>query len=133
MAPNTPSRDEATRADGKAVDPAAFAAEWIAAWNARDVEAVLSHYADDVVFTSPTALLFVPESGGTIRGKNALRSYWTVALQANPALRFELVGVYVGVDTIVLHYRNQTGAEVNEVLTFRDGLVVVGHATHLRT
>ena len=54
-----------------------------------------------------------------------------LALQGNPELRFELVGVYAGVDTIVLHYQNQLGGLVNEVLTFRDGLVTVGHATHL--
>ncbi len=64
-------------------EPAAFVAQWIDAWNARDIEAVLTHYADDVVFTSPTALRFVPETGGTVHGKHALRSYWTVALDAN--------------------------------------------------
>lgn len=114
-------------------EPVRFAANWIHAWNARDVEGVLTHYADDVVFTSPTAMRVVPESGGTVRGKDALRSYWALALEGNPALHFELVGVYAGVDTVVLHYKNQLGALVNEVLTFRDGLVAVGHATHLRS
>lgn len=45
-------------------------------------------------------------------------------------LHFDLVGVYAGVDTVVLNYQNQLGGLVNEVLTFRDGLVAVGHATH---
>jgi ketosteroid isomerase-like protein len=112
-------------------EPSAFAARWIDAWNARDIEAVLAHYADDVVFTSPTALRFIPHSGGSVYGKDALRSYWTAALKANPDLHFELVSVYAGIDTLVLHYRNQLGGLVNEVLTFRDGLVAIGHATHL--
>jgi hypothetical protein len=73
----------------------------------------------------------IPDSGGTVRGKEALRSYWRRALEGNPDLHFELVGLYVGVDTVVLHYRNQAGGLINEVLTFRDGLVSVGHATHL--
>ena len=110
--------------------PAEFAGRSIDAWNARDVEAVLIHYADDVVFTSPTAVLFAPESRGTIRGKDALRRYWTRALGANPDLHFQLLGVYAGIDTLVLHYENQRGGRINEVLTFRDGLVAVGHATH---
>jgi ketosteroid isomerase-like protein len=114
-------------------EPQIFADDWIRAWNNRDVEAVLAHYADDVVFTSPTARRVVPESGGTIHGKQALRDYWTRALRGNPGLHFELAGVYQGVDTLVLHYRNQLGAFVNEVLTFQDGLAAVGHATHLRT
>lgn len=113
-------------------EPESFADHWIRAWNNRDVEAVLTHYADDVVFTSPTARRVVPASGGTIYGKHELREYWTRALRGNQGLHFELVGVYQGVDTIVLHYRNQVGAFVNEVLTFRDGLVAVGHATHRR-
>lgn len=107
-----------------------FAKRWIAAWNARDIDAVLKAYATDVVFTSPTAARFVPESGGTVRGKDALREYWTIALRGNPDLRFELEGVYVGVETVVVHYRNQLGGLVSEVLTFHDGLVAVGHATH---
>ncbi len=56
-----------------------------------------------------------------MRGKQALRSYWTQAPEGNRDLRFELVGVYHGVDTIVLHYRNQLGALVNEVLTSGTG------------
>jgi ketosteroid isomerase-like protein len=114
-------------------EPREFADGWIAAWNARDMEAVLTHYSDDVVFTSPTALQVVPESGGTVRGKVALRHYWTLALEGNLDLRFELIGVYAGIDTVVLHYRNQLGGLIAEVLTFRDGLVAVGHATHLFT
>ncbi len=113
-------------------EPRSFADQWIKAWNARDVEAVLAHYADDVVFTSPTALRVLPQSGGTIRGKDALRGYWTLALKGNPDLQFELLAVYAGIDTIALHYRNQLGGLVNEVLTFQDGLVTVGHATHLQ-
>ena len=30
-----------------------FAQEWVAAWNSRDLERILSHYADDVEVTSP--------------------------------------------------------------------------------
>ncbi len=113
-------------------EPRGFADQWVKAWNARDLAAVLAHYADDIVFTSPTALRVVPDSGGTVRGKDALQRYWTLALAGNPDLQFELVGVYAGVATLVLHYRNQLGGLVNEVLTFRDGLVAVGHATHLQ-
>ena len=114
-------------------EPRSFANEWIKAWNARDVEAVLANYAADVVFTSPTAPRVVPPSGGTIRGKTALRQYWRTALEGNAHLHFKLLAVYAGIDTIALHYRNQLGALIIEVLTFQDGLVAVGHATHLQS
>jgi hypothetical protein len=112
-------------------EPSAFAAAWVRAWNAHDVEAVLAHFADDVVFTSPVALRVLPETAGVAAGKDALRAYWSHALARVPDLRFELLGTYAGIDTIVLHYRNQTGGLVCEVLTFRDDLVVVGHGTYL--
>jgi ketosteroid isomerase-like protein len=112
-------------------EPLAFAERWIELWNARDLEGVLTHYAEDVVFTSPTALRFAADSGGTIRGKPALRDYWTRALGANPELRFTLIDVYAGIDTLVVHYRNQLGAPISEVMVFRDGRVVTGHAAHL--
>jgi ketosteroid isomerase-like protein len=45
-------------AEGQVVttpEAAGFAEEWSAAWNRRDVDAVLAHFHDDVVFTSPYA------------------------------------------------------------------------------
>ncbi|MDG4667847.1 nuclear transport factor 2 family protein [Mycobacterium sp. 236(2023)] len=114
------------------IDAGRFAAEWVRAWNAHDVEAVLAHFADDVEFTSPVALKVLPATGGVVRSKAALREYWTTALAGIPDLRFTVEGVYQGVDTIVITYRNQNGGSVNEVLRFNDaGLVVEGHGTYL--
>jgi RimJ/RimL family protein N-acetyltransferase/ketosteroid isomerase-like protein len=112
-------------------DPDQFAAAWAAAWNAHDVEAVLSHFAEDAVFTSPVAARIVPGSEGVLRGKAAIRDYWTTALRGLPDLRFEVLGAYAGVDTLVINYRNQRGGLVNEVLTFADGLVTRGQGTYL--
>jgi hypothetical protein len=63
-----------------------FAADWAAAWNRRDVEAVLASFADDASFTSPTAQAVVGQA--TVRGKSALRDYWTAALARITSLRF---------------------------------------------
>jgi ketosteroid isomerase-like protein len=109
----------------------AFVDRWIALWNARDVDGVLEHFADHVTFTSPTAAAVVEGSGGVVRGKDALRAYWAHAVSLTPELRFELVDTYVGIDTVVINYRNHRGLLVNEVLTFDGPLVVEGHATHL--
>ena len=64
----------------------AFAAEWAVAWNGRAIERVLAHYAENVVITSPTALAVVGVK--TVRGKEALRKYWTAALGRLTSLRF---------------------------------------------
>jgi hypothetical protein len=115
-------------------DPKSHADRWVRAWNAHDVEAVLEHFHDDVVFTSPVAAHVVPETGGVVRGKAALRDYWLTALKTLPDLRFDVVGVYRGESTLVINYRNHRGELVNEVLTFdSDGLVREGHGTYLHT
>lgn len=113
-----------------AVDPTAFAADWLAAWNSHDLESVLAHFAGDVVFTSPLAARVVPQSGGIVRGKQALRDYWTRAIDRIPALHFTLLGVYAGLDTIVIRFANERGEERCEVLRLSGGLVCEGHGTY---
>ncbi len=108
----------------------AFAQEWLDSWNRHDVPGVLAHFADDVVFTSPGAARLVPASGGIVRGKPALAEYWTSALARIPDLHFTLIDVYSGIDIVVINYRNQLGQLVNEVLKFRDDLVVEGHGVY---
>jgi ketosteroid isomerase-like protein len=113
------------------LDAVAFSQQWVQAWNAHDVEAVLRHFHEDVVFTSPVAAKLLPETAGVIRGKAELRRYWTVAVQSIPGLRFAVEGVYQGVDTLVILYRNQDDGLVNEVLKFSDDQVIEGHGTYL--
>lgn len=73
-------------------DPQSYADQWVQAWNAHDVEAVLEHFPGDVVFTSPVAARVVPDSGGVVRGKAGLREYWTAALKLLPNLHFDVRG-----------------------------------------
>jgi hypothetical protein len=113
-----------------ASDAAEFANRWAAAWNAHDIEAVLAHFSDDVVFTSPVAAQVVPGSGGVLRGKDALRDYWTTALARIPDLHFDVVAVYAGIDHVVINYRNHVGVLVCEVLQWSGSLVSQGHGTY---
>lgn len=111
-------------------ESASFAQRWANGWNDRDLDAVLEHFAEDCTFTSPVAAQLLG-GDGVIRGKAALRKYWTLGLEKIPDLHFEVLGVFTGIDTRVIHYRNQRGNEVCEVLTFGpDGLVVTGHGTY---
>lgn len=107
----------------------AFARDWAAAWNARDVEAVLRHFHPEAVFSSPIASRLGRGDGGVLRGKDPLREYWVAALALNPDLHFEVVDVYAGVDMIGIVYSTQSGEKRLEVLTFQDGLVIAGSGT----
>jgi hypothetical protein len=112
-------------------EPEGFAEQWAAAWNRRDVDAVLAHFHDDVVFTSPVAAELIPDSAGVVHGKVALREYWLAALAVVPDLHFDIVGVYGGASVLVINYRNQRGNLVCEVLEFDGALVCRGHGTYL--
>jgi hypothetical protein len=82
-----------------------FAAQWISAWNARDLELVLSHYADDFVMSSPLIATIAQEPSGTLRGKHAVGAYWKQALALTPALHFELVSTLIGADSVTIYYK----------------------------
>ena len=65
-----------------------FAETWVANWNRRDVEAVLSHFAEDAVFVSPLAARFAGRAA--LRGKAELGGYWRAALSRIERLHFIL-------------------------------------------
>jgi hypothetical protein len=117
------------------MDPAGaarFAAEWAQAWNDRDIDRVLSHFTDDVLWTSPVAAQVIEGGDGVVRGKDAVRAYYQEGLRRTPDLHFEVIGVYCGITTFVINYRNQRGGLVNEVLVLDEaGLVREGHGTYM--
>lgn len=94
----------------------AFASHWIDAWNRHDIEAILSHYIEDVVFLSPVAAQRVGQ--GRVVGRTTLRSYWTAGLAAQPLLRFELDQVLLGFSSLTICYRNHRGESVAETFEF---------------
>lgn len=105
-------------------DPQVFAEEWIAAWNDHDLGRILLHYAPDAVVTTPVAAVRVPESGGVVRGHEALRAYWGPALEAMPDLHFDLVEAMPTVAGVTILYRNHRAQLVAETVLWNDaGLV----------
>lgn len=101
----------------------AFAHDWIESWNRHDLDAVLAHYAEDFEFSSPLVIDVAGEPSGTLRGKSAIRDYWTKALARAPDLHFELGEVLTGIDTITLYYRGPRGASAETFHFDRDGKV----------
>jgi len=91
-----------------------IAEDWIDAWNAHDLERIMTHYADAVVFTSPLIVRRTGREDGTIRSKSDLRDYFAASLTPGSRLRFELLAVFAGVSGITLHYRNHRAESVME-------------------
>lgn len=97
-----------------------FIAEWISDWNNHDLDGILAHYSEDVVVSSPFAIKLAGASDGSVRGKAALRTYFSNALAAYPHLRFELVQMFVGVRSLAVHYRSVNGLLASETMIFNE-------------
>ncbi|MGY3240152.1 ketosteroid isomerase-like protein [Bradyrhizobium sp. USDA 4472] len=111
---------------------AALGRTWVEAWNARDLERVLTLYDDAIVMTSDRIPGLGFDASGTVRGKESLRAYWSKALGLIPNLHFTLVDVYVSPDSLVVFYENERGKKICEYLRVNDaGLIVQGSANHL--
>ncbi len=95
-----------------------FAQHWIASWNAHDLDAIMSHYAPEVVLTSPSAAKLLNDPSGTVTGKDAVRSYFERGLEAYPNLTFELLDMMWGISSVILYYRNQKGTRTGEFMEF---------------
>jgi hypothetical protein len=95
-----------------------FAHHWVRAWNSHDLDAIVSHYAPEVVLTSPAAAKLLNDPSGTVTGKEAVRSYFERGLEAYPNLTFELLDVMWGISSVILYYRNQRGTKTGEFMEF---------------
>jgi hypothetical protein len=107
-----------------------FAEQWYAAWNAHDLEAILEHYADDLVMTSPLAASLAGQPDGRITGKAALGEAFAAALERYPDLRFEPLGLFVGVDSLVLHYVSVGGRVAAETIFLTEEGKVTRYFAH---
>src|SRR5258705_7646643 len=93
-----------------------LANQWVAAWNAHDLDLIMTHYDDAVELTSPVAAQLLGISDGKVVGKANLRAYFQRGLSAYPELRFGLQDVLWGVSSVVLYYTNHKGTRTAEFM-----------------
>lgn len=109
---------------------AAFGREWIDAWNRHDLDAILAHYDDAVVFRSPFVAKLAGEPSGTLRGKARLRPYFAEALKKYPDLHFTELRAHAGVSSVTLTYRSVANLHAAEVMTLNEAGRVVAVDAH---
>ena len=116
------------------MNPQQFAQEWAASWNRRHIEEVLAHFHDDIVFTSPTALAVT--GSAVVKGKAALRTYWTTAMARIQSIQFDVDRVLWDAgrrELAIIYTAHINGAtrKVSENLVFDDvGLVTTAEVFH---
>lgn len=95
-----------------------FARDWLLAWNDRDIERILAHYSEEIIFHSPRIARVMGNDAASVFGKKALREYWTQALSLAPQLYFEMEDILVGSDAMTILYTNHREERVAETFIF---------------
>jgi predicted ester cyclase len=93
-----------------------LANHWVAAWNAHDLDLIMTHYEEGIELTSPVAAQLLGTPDGKVIGKASLKAYFQRALEAYPDLHFHLEDVLWGVSSVVLYYKNQNGRRTAELM-----------------
>jgi len=113
-------------------DSRVFAERWVSEWNRKDVEAVLTHFSEDVVFASPRAQAIVGSC--RVEGKAKLREYWIGAIRRVQSIHFSLDHVISDADRVgIVYVAEIDGRRMRAVEFLRfgaDGLIYEGEAMH---
>jgi hypothetical protein len=111
----------------------AFAKEWIEAWNSHNLDRIMSHYSEGLEFSSPFIITVAGEPSGRLKGRAAVRAYWSKAFARQPDLHFRLVTVFSGVASAVIYYQRHDGSYAAEHFEFEPGGKVVKSSAHYVT
>jgi len=106
-----------------------FAREWVEAWNNHDLDKILSHYASDFEMSSPIIKEIANEPSGKLKGIDQVYAYWSKALKMNPNLHFEIKIIFIGENSLVLHYKGHRGLSA-EFFNFNENGQVISASAH---
>ncbi|WP_322028374.1 nuclear transport factor 2 family protein [Paraburkholderia sp. J76] len=101
-------------------DVETHAKAWIEAWNAHDLEQIMSHYSHDVVFEAETVRTRWKKPDGKLFGIAELRKHFALGLQLAPQLKFQLEQVLLAPSGYAILYRRENGNRVIDCVTLND-------------
>ena len=111
-----------------------IAHRWFDAFNQKKLDVLLSLYDDDAEHFSPKLKVRHPETSGLIKGKSALRAWWSDAFERLPSLNYEVIRLTSQDDRVFMEYIRHVNGEddlfVGEMLEVRDGLIVKSSVFH---
>lgn len=108
----------------KAEQGRALAEEWVAVWNAHDLDAIMALYAPGVSFQTPTIIDTLGIPDGRVHGVERLREHFARGLARLPELRFDLDHIYLGVRSVAIAYRWHDGSPVCELHEYDEDLLI---------
>lgn len=111
-----------------------IAEKWFAAFNGKNIDALLALYDDNAEHFSPKLKIRKPETHGLIKGKQQLFDWWKDAFNRMPTLTYKPNYFIAGTDKIFMEYvRTVKGEEdliVGEVLFFKNGKIIASKVFH---
>lgn len=111
-----------------------IAQQWFAAFNAHDLEKLLSLYDDSAEHFSPKLKIRRPETNGLVTGKEALRDWWQDAFDRLPTLHYKTTSLTSNEQRVFMEYIRQVDGEedmrVAEVLEIVDGKIIASRVYH---
>jgi hypothetical protein len=90
----------------------AFAQHWVEAWNRRDLNQILEHYAADVEFEADTVVRRWQKPDGKLKGLTELREHFRLGLELAPNLHFEIEDVFASPSGYAVLYNRENGNRV---------------------
>jgi ketosteroid isomerase-like protein len=82
---------------------------WIAAWNSRNLDLLMDHYAEEIIFSSPASARRWNAQDGKLIGKQALERHFKKAFEEFPEMKIMDINLLIGTDGVLLVYRRETG------------------------
>lgn len=115
-------------------DNTTIATKWFAAFNAHDLEQLLSLYHDDAQHYSPKLKVRQPETNGLVTGKAALRAWWQDSFDRLPTLQYTPISFTANDERVFMEYIRHVDGDpdmlVAEVLEIKYGLIVASRVYH---
>lgn len=101
---------------------------WLEAFNAHDLEKLLSLYDDQAQHFSPRLKQRRPETNGMVTGKDALRDWWREAFERLPDLHYAVTRLTANTERVFMEYIRQVGSEpdmeIAELLEISSGRII---------
>jgi ketosteroid isomerase-like protein len=101
------------------------ARNWIESWNKRDFNAIMSHYAEEVKFSSAAAARRWKDSAGVLIGKAAVEKHFRKGIEEIPGLRFDFHSILYSPDSILLLYSRENGRLAADSVRFNEDMKVI--------
>lgn len=102
-----------------------FANEWLDAWNAHDIDAIMIHYDDEIEFCSPIVQKVLAKADGIVSGKQALKDYFSRQLNRFNTLHFQLLDVFASPRSVVLYYKINRGLMAAECMILNKDMKII--------